>query len=172
MTRTLALALVACACGARPTPPHPAMTEDAPHTLYTLELTLTADPAAPGRATLRVASHGKDPVTVVIPERRDQIAWFDPDAHRLAEPTPRILWTAWQIDNPGLVDESRPSSAQVASKRVTLGPGDTRSAVVELGAALDNLLGPGAFARGFCARAWLVGGAHPLPSNIVCWPPS
>jgi len=24
--------------------------------------------------------------------------------------------------------------------------------------------------RGWCARAWLLGGAHPLPSNIVCWP--
>lgn len=146
------------------------MTDDTPRTLYTIELSLTADPGVAGRATLRVVSRGRDPVTVVIPERPDQIAWFDPDANRLAEPVPRVLWTAWRIDNAGLADESRPSSAQAASKHVTLAPGDARDAVVDVGAALDALFGPGAFARGWCARAWLVGGVHPVPSNIVCWP--
>jgi hypothetical protein len=147
------------------------MTHDdaVPRTLHTVELSLAPDPAAPGRVTLRVASRGRDPVTIVIPERADQIEWFDPDARRLAEPAPRVLWTAWRIDNAGLVDESRPSSAQAASKHVTLSAGDTRDAVVDVGAALDALFGPGAFARGWCARAWLVGGVHPLPSNIVCW---
>lgn len=142
----------------------------APRTLYTVELTLTADAAVAGRVTLRITSHGRDPATVVIPERPDQIEWFDPDARRLADAVPRVLWTAWRSDNAGLVDESRPSTAQAASKHVTLGPGDARDAVVDVRAALDALFGPGAFARGWCARAWVVGGGHPLPSNIVCWP--
>jgi hypothetical protein len=32
------------------------------------------------------------------------------------------------------------------------------------------LLLPEGVTLGWCARAWLVGGAHPVPSNIVCWP--
>jgi hypothetical protein len=148
------------------------MTHDdaAPRTLYTVELTLTADAAVAGRVTLRITSRGRDPATVVIPDRPDQIEWFDPDARRLADAVPRVRWTAWRSDSAGLVDESRPSTAQTASKHVTLGPGDARDAVVDLSAALDALFGPGAFARGWCARAWLVGSGHPLPSNIVCWP--
>jgi hypothetical protein len=165
------IALVAlAACGAPPPHRPGTPTDDAPRTPYTVELSLTADPASAGRATLRVASRGGEPVTVMIPERVDQIEWFDPDAKRFAEPVPRVLWTAWLIDNVGLVDESRPSTAQAASKRVTLASGDARDAVVDLAGALDALFGPGAFARGWCARAWLVGGAHPVPSNIACWP--
>jgi hypothetical protein len=166
----VALALVACG----PRPPSPTMPTDdiAPaRTPYALELTLTADPAAAGRARLRILSRGHEPVTVVVPERPDQILWFDPEKRSLPEPLPRVEWSAWRIDNGGLADESRPSTAQLPSRHATLGPGDHSDAVVELGAALDSLFGPGAFARGWCARAWLVGGAQALASNIVCWPP-
>jgi len=123
-----------------------------PRTPCTTWSIVTADAAVAGRVTLRITSRGRDPATVVIPERPDQIEWFDPDARRLTDAVPRVLRTAWRSDSAGLVDESRPSTAQAASKHVTLGPGDAHDAVVDVSAALDAMFGPGAFARGWCAR--------------------
>ncbi len=86
--------------------------------------------------------------------------------------TPRVMWTAWRTDREELAGAPHPTTAQRASAHVTLSPGGVEQAEVDLGAALDALYGPGAFAHGWCVRAWLVGGNHPLPSNIVCWPHS
>jgi len=163
----IALAAVIAACGARPSPGAPMTTPDdataaALPTPYAVELTLAPDAAA-GRATLRLVSHGGSPLAIVLPERADQIEWFDPDARMLALPSLHVMWTAWRLGGGALTGDSRPSAAQRASRHATLSPGGSETASVDLGAALDG-------ADGWCARAWLVGGAHPLPSNVVCWP--
>jgi hypothetical protein len=139
----------------------------APPTPYTVELSLAGDASAAGRVTLRIVSHGGDPVPVVLPERPDQIEWFAPDARRLAEASLRVAWTAWRDGGGDLAGELHPSTAQRASRHTTLAPGVAEHAAVDLGAALG---GADTLARGWCARAWLIGGAHPLPSNVVCWP--
>jgi hypothetical protein len=138
-------------------------------TLYAVELTITADAAAFGRVRLHVALHGKQPVTVALPERPDQIEWFDPDAKALLSPVLRVAWSAWRIDRSGLALDSRASTALRASNVVTLAPGAPHDLVVDLGVALAGLDDARSFAGGWCARAWLVGAPHPLPSNIVCW---
>lgn len=138
--------------------------------VFAIELAITADPATVGRVRLGITFRGKAPVTIAIPDRPDQIEWFDPDMKTLRAPIPYVAWSAWRIDNAGLVLDSRASTAQRASRYVTLHAGETHEAAVDLGAAIDGLRGPGSFARGWCARAWLIGGTHPLPSNIVCWP--
>lgn len=110
------------------------------------------------------------PSPSLSPGRSDQVDWFDPTTRPLVAPTPRIAWSAWRADTAGLALDSRASLAQRAGAPVTLLPGGAHEVTVDLGAALDGLYGPGTLARGWCARAWLIGGAHPLPSNIVCWP--
>jgi hypothetical protein len=47
---------------------------------------------------------------------------------------------------------------------------DSRDVITELPAEAPERGGANNFARGWCARAWLIGGTHPLSSNIVCWP--
>jgi hypothetical protein len=138
--------------------------------LHAVELTITADAAAFGRVSLRVALHGKQSVAIAIPERPDQIEWFDPEARTLRSPVPRVVWSAWRIDRSGLALDSRASTAQRAEHVVTLSPRAPHELAVDLGAALAGLDGAPAFAGGWCARAWLAGAVHPLPSNIVCWP--
>lgn len=168
MTATRLIALVTAACGGAASSPQPhptAMVDPAePRTPYAVELTLRAEPASPGRVRLRIAAHGGDAVTILAPERPDQVELIDPDARRLAEPTLRVAFAAWRRDRAGLADDSRPSTAQRATRLVTLAPGDAHDALVELAGALDG------DARGWCARAWLVGAAHPVPSNVICWP--
>ena len=104
----LLAALVAgvVSCGARPAPPSPkpgvtmqASDEDpAPPTPHTVELTLVADAAVTGRVVLRVVQRGHEPVTMVLPDRADQVEWFEPDARGLSgctvtspNPTPNEL---------------------------------------------------------------------------------
>jgi hypothetical protein len=144
----------------------------APPKTFAVELTLTTDDQTPGQVRLRIALHGKEPVDIAIPARPDQIEWFDPDAKTLLAPTPHVMWSAWRMDNDGLALDSRPSTAQRASKYVTLYPGNAQEVTVDLGAALDGLYGAGTLAQGWCARAWLVGGVHPVSSNVICWPHS
>lgn len=144
----------------------------APPAVFAVDLALGADAATAGRVRLRIAFRGTTPVTLAIPDRPDQVEWFDPDMKTLRAPTPYLVWSAWRIDNAGLALDSRTSTAQRASKYVTLRAGETHEVAVDIAAALDGLRGQGTFARGWCARAWLIGGTHPLPSNIVCWPPS
>lgn len=138
-------------------------------TPHTVELTLVADAAIVGRVVLRVAQRGHEPVTVVLPDRADQIEWFDPDARGLLDPTLRVAWTAWRLDNGAGIDRARRSVAPTVTKRVTLGPDDVRQTQLDLAPALDGLLLPDGATLGWCARAWLIGGEHPVPSNIVCW---
>ena len=142
----------------------------APPAVFAIDLAIAADAATWGRVSLRVASHGKAPVTVAIPAHPAQVEWFDPESRPKRAAAPYMVWSAWRIDNAGLALDSRTAAAQRASRYVTLHAGDVQEAVVDLGAALDGLVGAGSFARGWCARAWLIGGTHPLPSNIVCWP--
>jgi len=142
----------------------------APPPVFAVELAIAADATIAGRVTLRVGYHGHAPVTVALPDRPEQIEWFDPDTTTLRSPIPAVVWSAWRIDNAGLVLDSRASTARRASKYVTLRAGEVHEVEVDVGAALDGLRGAGTLARGWCARAWLVGGSHPLPSNIVCWP--
>jgi hypothetical protein len=142
----------------------------APPAVFAIELALSPEPAASGRVRLRLTHRGNAPVTLAVPERSDQVEWFDPTTRPLVAPTPRVAWSAWRADTAGLALDSRASLAQRAAAPVTLLPGGAHEVAVDLGAALDGLYGPGALARGWCARAWLIGGAHPLPSNIVCWP--
>ncbi|HEX8113967.1 MAG TPA: hypothetical protein VF516_39820, partial [Kofleriaceae bacterium] len=87
-----------------------------PRTLYTVELTLTADPAIAGRATLRIASRGRDPVTVAIPERPGgeraaiaytilgscRLAGVDPREY-LADVLPRLTGRIRLVDLPALL---------------------------------------------------------------------
>lgn len=143
--------------------------DPAPPTPHTVELTLVADAAVTGRVVLRVAQRGHEPVTVVLPDRADQVEWFEPDARGLVDPTLRVKWTAWRIDNGAGIDRSR-RMAPTVTKRVTLEQDDVRQTQLDLAPAIDGLLLPEGVALGWCARAWLVGGAHPVPSNIVCWP--
>jgi hypothetical protein len=164
----VALAGVMAACGhpAHEPPRDPMLAMTSLPTPYALELTLTADPARAGRAALRVRSHGGEPVTVVLPDRPDQLEWFDPDARRLADPVLRVAWSAWRRGGAGLFEGSRPTAAQQGTRRVTLAPGDAHDAVIDLAGAL------GGGAAGWCARAWLINGGHPLASNVICWPAS
>jgi len=178
----LAVTLAACGAGACPPtttcPPPPTQGQTmlehddstAPAALFAVDLTLAADATA-GRARLRIVFRGKAPMTLAVPDRVDQVEWFDPETRTLRAPTPYLVWSAWRIDNAGLVLDSRTSTSQRASRYVTLRAGEAHELAVDIAAALDGLRGPGTFARGWCARAWLIGGTHPLPSNIVCWPP-
>jgi hypothetical protein len=142
----------------------------APLAVFAIDLALAADAATWGRASLRIAFHGRSPVTIAIPDHARQVEWFDPESKPLRAAAPYVAWSAWRIDNARLALDSRTSTAQRASRYVTLRAGDVQEAAVDIAAALDGLRGAGTFTRGWCARAWLVGGAHPLPSNIVCWP--
>ena len=138
--------------------------------VFAIELAITTDPAAPGRLRLRIGSRGKAAVELVVPERLDQVEWFDPGTTTLLAPVPRVVWSAWRSDSAGLALDSRTSRAQRASAQLTLHAGEAHEVAVDVGAALDGLYGAGTLARGWCSRAWLIGGVHPLPSNIVCWP--
>jgi hypothetical protein len=172
-----AVALAASAChpspGAAPPPPgDPMLNSDESMPLprtFAVELTIAADAEAPGRVHLRVAFHGKQPVQIAIPDRPDQIEWFDPEAKPLLGGTPHIVWTAWRSDNDGIAMGSRPAATDRASRHVTLTPGAAPDVSVDVGAAIDGLFGAGTFRRGWCARAWLAGVAHPVSSNVVCW---
>jgi hypothetical protein len=172
------LALVTAACGGRApnSPPsstmHPSDDLAVPPTPYTLELTVTADDAAIGRVVLAVKHRGHDPVTLVLPEQPEEVEWFEPDARQLADPTLRVMWTAWRLDNGSVVDEGRHGTLPRHMRRVTLGPGEAAKASFDLGPSVDVLLLPRGPRPAWCARAWLVGGTHPLPSNVVCWPES
>jgi len=138
--------------------------------LFAVDLVITADATNAGRVSLRVAFHGRTPVTIAIPDRPDQIEWFDPETKTLRAAAPYVVWSAWRIDNAGFALDSRTGTAQRASRYVTLRAGETHEVAVEIGGALDGLRGPDTFARGWCVRAWLIGGTHPLSSNIACWP--
>jgi hypothetical protein len=140
-----------------------------PPALHLIELALAPD-AAPGLVKLRVVSHGHHAVTIAIPARADQIEWFDPRAPMKVPAPPRVVFTAWRADNDGIAEGSRASAGLESSKIVALQRGATHEAVVDIRRALDALFGPDTFARGWCLRAWLIGGQHPLPSNVVCWP--
>lgn len=177
-----AVALLAACAGTPAHPPAPApacapqpqdatmLAHDdsiAPPAVFAIELALSPEPAASGRVRLRLTHRGNAPVTLAVPARSDQVEWFDPTTRPLVAPTPRV---AWRAGTAALALDSRASLAQRAASPVTLLPGGAHEVAVDLGAALDGLYGPGALARGWCARAWLIGGVHPLPSNIVCWP--
>lgn len=173
--RRLVIAVLVCGCGPAPAvvPPRAGTTMQASDdasapTPQTVELTVIADAGVVGRVVLRVAQRGRDPVTVVLPDRADQIEWFDPDARGLVDPTLRVAWTAWRLDNGAGVDRGR-SIAPTLTRRVTLGPDDVRQTQLDLAPAIAGLLLPDGATLGWCARAWLVGGAHPVASNIVCW---
>jgi hypothetical protein len=144
----------------------------APPAVFAIELAITPDAAAPGRLRLRLGYRGKAPVELAVPERPDQVEWFDPGTRTLLAPVPRVVWSAWRSDSAGLALDSRASLAQRAAGHLTLHAGETHEVAVDVGAAIDGLYGAGTLARGWCARAWLIGGVHPLPSNIVCWPPA
>jgi hypothetical protein len=185
IARSLALVtLVLAACGARPCPPPapcppPPMQgqtmlvhddSSAAPAVFAIDLAIAGDAATQGRVILRIVSRGKAPVTIAVPDHPAQVEWFDPEMKTLRAPTPYVAWSAWRIDNAGLALDSRTSTAQRASRYVTLRADEPHEVAVDIGAALDGLRGPGTFARGWCTRAWLIGGTHPLPSNILCWP--
>lgn len=140
-----------------------------PATPHTLELTIAADAEVEGRVTLRVAQRGHAPVTVVVPDRADQVEWFAPDSARLVDPFLRVMWTAWRVDDGSTVHVGRSAPLRF-TRHVTLGPDEIAKTTLELRPALDGLLLRDGEQAGWCARAWIVGGVHPLPSNIVCWP--
>jgi hypothetical protein len=165
---------VAFACTPRPKVAEEPMTssERTPR-VFPVELELARDEAVDGRVTLRVAYRGSDPLAIVVPDRPDQIEWFDPESKTLERPTPIVVWSAWRSSDGALALDSRLSSDRRASRTLELAPGfDGPTIPVDIGPAVDGLLGAGTFSRGWCVRAWLVGGAHPLPSNIICWRPS
>jgi hypothetical protein len=162
--RIAVVAILLGACAHAP-PAHQLRADGPPPSkVFAIELTIAADAAAPGRVSLRVELHGKEPIEIVIPDRPDQVLLIDPDAVMLAEETPSIRWSAWFADNDGLVLGDRPVAAQEPSRHVTLVPGQAQETTVDLAPELDDV-----GTRHYCARAWLVGGAHPLPSNVVCW---
>ena len=59
----------------------------APAALFAVDLTLAADATA-GRARLRIVFRGKAPMTLAVPDRVDQVEWFDPETRTLRAPTP------------------------------------------------------------------------------------
>jgi hypothetical protein len=142
----------------------------APPAVFAIDLQIAADAATAGRVSLRIAFHGKTPVMIAMPEHPDQVEWFDPESRPLRASAPYVVWSVWRIGNAGLALDSRTAAAQRASRYVTLHAGNVQEVAVDVGAALDGIFGAGSFARGWCARAWLIGGTHPLSSNIVCWP--
>jgi hypothetical protein len=136
---------------------------------FTVELTIATVAEPAGRVQLRVTLHGEEPVKIAIPARPDQIEWFDPEAKSLLGGTPRIVWTAWRSDSDGIAMGSRPAATDRASRYETVTPGASPEVSVDIGAAIDGLFGAGTYIRGWCARAWLAGVAHPVSSNVVCW---
>jgi hypothetical protein len=139
-----------------------------PPTPQTLELTLAAGDTE-GRVTLRITQRGHTPLTVVVPDRPDQVEWFSPDSARLTDPFLRVMWTAWRTDD-GNTMHSGHQAALAFTRHVTLGPDDATRATLDLKPALAGVLLRDGERTAWCARAWIVGGVHPLPSNIVCWP--
>jgi hypothetical protein len=181
LSRLAALAAVLAACG-KPCPPPstPAIPDDMhlrddaspPPALHMIELTLATDAAIDGHVHLRVVSHGNRAVKIALPARADQVEWFDPRVKMKAPAPPRVVWTAWRADNDGIAEGSRASAGLESSKIVVLERGAVHDVVADIRDALDGMLGPDTFARGWCVRAWLIGGEHPVPSNVVCWPKS
>ena len=123
------------------------------------------DADRPGRINLTVSFHGRGEVEVELPKRPDQIEWFDPMEKRLEIAMPRVMWTVWNPHTGALVYAPHPSALR-ASDSVTLREEDSRSATADLGVALAAER----FRGTWCTRAWLVGGALAVPSNIVCLP--
>lgn len=176
--RLAAISVLLAACGGKPCP---SSTMPASHdadnlhrrpdaeplpALHAIDLSLAIDPAVAGQVSLRITSFGHEQVQIAIPARADQIELVDPRVALLPPSSPRVVWTAWRADNDALAGGSR--AADALDKRVELKRGIAVELVVDLGRAL----GPEQFAHGGCARAWLIGGVTPVPSNVVCWPPA
>jgi hypothetical protein len=89
----------------------------------------------------------------------------------LADPFLRVMWTAWRTDDGNAMHVGH-QAALVFTRHVTLGPDDVTRATLDLKPALDGVLLRDGEQTTWCTRAWIVGGVHPLPSNIVCWPDS
>lgn len=175
--RLAVVAALLTACGATTGPPPSTsarsddmhLRDDAtpPPALHMIELTL-ADVVVEGQIRLRVVSYGNRAVKIAIPARADQVEWFDPRAPMKVPAPPRVVWTAWRADNDGIAEGSRASAGLESSRIVALERGVVHEVVVDVRGALDGMLGPDTFARGWCVRAWLIGGEHPVPSNVVC----
>ncbi len=168
--------LLAAACNRGAPARHPATEAPVLHLddaaalplLHQVAVAIAFDPEAPERVSLAVAFHGIGEVSLALPAQPDQLEWFDPRAKALQATSPRIVWSAWHRGSGALVTDGRPSTSQRAANVVTVRPGEVQSASVDLAAALVALAPT--LAAGWCARAWLIGGAVAIASNVVCSP--
>lgn len=136
-----------------------------PLALHALELTIAGDSV--GRVHVRIEVRArKTAVEISVPVNADHVEWFDPDRKRLKATIPELMWSVWRADTGDFMHEGRPASTLI--KHVTV----TQTVHYEATFDLAKVLGSDRVRHGWCARAWVVSGSHPVPSNIICWPRS
>jgi hypothetical protein len=140
-----------------------------------LSLVIALDAAHPGRVGVRVVWYGAPPLTVALPAALDQLEWYEPGRAVDASIAPYLAWSAWRPDTGvRMARPSRPAASRWPSRHVLLAAGAAHDAEVDLGPAFAQADGDDRRSddapRGWCARAWILGGAAPVPSNVVCWP--